>query len=241
MPATSPTSRHGDCRRADGSGSIADEERQAAGGARREGVSRVGEGRGGPRVSMGQYPTSTEDSGIVTGARRSSTGWAAGARTRDAAPGSAGRASRSVRTQAQSVGHASAPEAGCADARQCASLASTGDTQQQYHGVVPQVRPSHCQTASAWGANAEKSSAMRAIVQIVRTELTLLLWSRFGRAADATHGGNMRASDDNGDRFIHARCLAHTSNDPKTRLLAGPDRPPVQRGPDHPLEELFLP
>jgi hypothetical protein len=91
------------------------------------------------------------------------------------AAGSASWPAWTTGTQPQSVEHGAAPEAGCVEAPQFASWASMGDTQQQNHGVVPQVRPSHCQAAPAWGANAEHSSARSVTIQIVRRCLTGLL------------------------------------------------------------------
>jgi hypothetical protein len=141
-------------------------------------------GRGGPRTSTDRATISVDRGAMLIGARTSSAGEPAGIRTRGDAVRSAGWASRIVSTQPQSAGHVAAPAAGRADVPQFPSLASTGDTQQQNHGVLPHVRPSHCQTASAWGISAERSSATSAKIQIVRAELTLLLWSGTGQIAD---------------------------------------------------------
>lgn len=141
-------------------------------------------GRGGPRTSTDRATISVGRGTMLMGARTSRAGELAGIRTRGAAVRSAGWASRIVSTQPQSAGHVAAPAAGRADVLQFPSLASTGDTQQQNHGVFPQVRPSHCQTASTWGISDERSSATSAKIQIVRMELTVLLWSGMGRIAD---------------------------------------------------------
>jgi hypothetical protein len=172
---------------ADDPGSRADEECQAAGGARREGVERAMRGRGGPRSSTDRATISVDRGAMLIGARTSSAGEPAGIRTRGAAVRSAGWASRIVSTQPQSAGHVVVPETGRADLPQLPSLASMGDTQQQNQGVFPQVRPSHCQTASAWGVSAERRSAASAKIQIVRAELTLLLSPGTGQIADQTY------------------------------------------------------
>jgi hypothetical protein len=134
---------------ADDPGSRADEECQAAGGARREGMASAMRGRGGPRTSTDRATISVDRGPMLIGARTSSAGELAGIRTRGAAVRSAGWASRIVSTQPQSAGHVLVPETGRADLPQLPSLASMGETQQQNQGVFPQVRPSHCQTASA--------------------------------------------------------------------------------------------
>lgn len=53
-------------------------------------------------------------------------------------------------------------EAVCAEVGQLLSCSFTGETQQQNQRLVPQVRPSHCQEASASGEHTEKRSARRA-------------------------------------------------------------------------------
>jgi hypothetical protein len=144
-------------------------------------------GRGGPRTSTDRATISVDRGPMLIGARASSAGEPTGNWTRGAAVRSAGWASRIVSTQPQSAGHVLVPETGRADLPQLPSLASIRETQQQNQGVFPQVRPSHCQTASAWGIRAERSSATSAKIQIVRAELTLLLWSGIGQFADQTH------------------------------------------------------
>jgi hypothetical protein len=71
-----------------------------------------------------------------------------------------------VRTQRQSVGHA-ALESIAANWAQFASRRPVGAAQQQYHGVVPQVRPSHRQTAPAGAVKTEATTRKRTSIRAV--------------------------------------------------------------------------
>lgn len=105
------------------------------------------------------------------------SGAVTGAETRDASVSAA----LTVSTHWHSDGQTWAPPragVGRAEAGQLPSWAPRGDTQQQNQSVVPQVRPSHCQVASASGAQIETSrvkSASRQIDQKDGKRLTALL------------------------------------------------------------------
>lgn len=148
---------------------------QAAGGARKEGTASATGGSGGPRVSIAVAITSVGSDGSTSIVRGSRTGWKTGTATLRPAAGSAARASSIVSTQPQPAAQAALSEVERLEAVQFASRASTGDTQQQNHGVVPQARPSHCQKASACGTKAARSSARSVTTQIVRRNLTPLI------------------------------------------------------------------
>jgi len=127
--------------------------------------------------SDGRGPTSSRACGIRTG-------WKAGVVVRTgAADWQPVPDTWTVRTQLQSDGQAEEPDADV-PRPQFGSFASTGDTQQQNHSVVPQVRPSHSQLANTGGAADDTSSARRVTTQTVRQDLTALLW------ADSAPGSN---------------------------------------------------
>jgi hypothetical protein len=165
-----PTDRPG--RRADETG------RQATGGARSEGVFQARQGSGGPRVSSERASTLDGTGATMIAAPGFSTGWKIG----DGKPMGGVRRSTwpawTVSSQPQSRAHAAVAavlEAERAEERQFPSWAPAGESQQQYHGVTPQVRPSHCQLPVACGATADSRNATRATAQRKRSRVTPLL------------------------------------------------------------------
>ena len=158
-------------------------ENVATGGPRSAGTARRARRSGGPRRSIDRATVSEGSAPSGCGVDGRSAGWNTGAAAWSPAEGRAASAARTVITQLHPLAHPAAPAAASRELplSQFGSRDPSGATQQQAHGDVPHVRPSHCHDANACGAAQEPSSVRTVSSQIVRKPRTRSLSAKSGR------------------------------------------------------------